>query len=172
MKIIITQLCGARFFFARMRFAERFLVVFAALSLGMRLAGMKDAPTMELIALPLLALYYLLLTAPLVSGGFKMLRSTAKPSQLAVAVIAGAGLSYCTISLTMFTLHWLPRLDMLENCSIILTTLTLSAAVLWRFRRERLYLEIVIRTGLLLLVILAMAVIPLPPIGGLSRGAF
>ncbi len=86
----------------------------------MRYAGTKDGPTMELIALPLLAAFYLV-TTPLLFRQRKLL-------PLIGAFIAGAGFAYCIISLLLCTLGWLPLLDMLENCCVILLLIIVDPA--------------------------------------------
>ncbi len=135
-----------------MRFAERFLVALAAIALGMRYGGLKDGPTMELIALPLLAAFYLL-AIPLFFLKRKRLWS------LLAALCGGLALAYCIISLMLYTLRWLPRADMLVNCGILLVLLIGGALY---FRRAHAFADILLtRAAILLAAILLAAIVPL-----------
>ena len=154
-----------------MRFAERFLVVFALLSLLMRILGLKDGPTMELIALPLLGLFYVASMPFLVNVAGRHEEGRRDWARILIALLFGLGIGYCIISLMLYTLGWLPKMDMLENCSIILGLLSIAGLIGWR-RGKRFYSMAGLRAAILLAVVLAISIIHLPNIGALSRGAF
>lgn len=141
-----------------MRFAERFLVAFAVIALVMRYAGLKDGPTMELIALPLLAAFYLL-AMPLF-----LFRQRA-PFPVIGSIAAGAGLAYCIVSLLLYTLGWLPRADMLENCCAILVLITGGCGIAIQRTQDAGVRQLFWRGILLLSAILIVAIIPMPGIG-------
>lgn len=156
-----------------MRTAERFLTSFAVLSVIMRLAGMKDAPTLELIALPSLALFYLIFMPFLVHGSLSSVMRQRRGIFLMIAgALAGGCIAYCIISLLMYTLTWLPRADMLVNCCIILGLVCIASFICWRRRSGDKCLVPGIRAAILLGIILIVAALPLPQIGALSNGAF
>jgi hypothetical protein len=144
-----------------MRFAERFLVILALISLGMRLWGLKDAPTMELIALPLLALFYLAGSPILL---LKERRGISLPLWLIVVlgVLAGFGIAYCIISLMLYTLSWLPRQDMLENCALILVVLLTIFGLQYRRTKQRILAHYLLRFGLLFGLIIVAFLLPFP----------
>ena len=138
-----------------MRFAERFLVAFAVIALAIRLAGIKDGYTLELIALPLLAAFYLV-AAPLVLFRRRRLLP------LFAGIAAGAGLAYCIISLLLYTLRWLPRVDMLENCGIILALMAGGCAFAIRRLSSDGARQILWRCLALVIVIAMVACFPVP----------
>ena len=156
-----------------MRFAERFLVAFALISLIMRFCGLKDGPTLELIAMPLLAMFYLVATPFLLHVPLRA-RPVAKLMWLRLlgAILSGGALAYCIISFMLYTLSWLPKADMLENCCILLGLLTISGIVSWRRKLGPDYTGPGMRAAILLSAILVISMIPLPHIGSLSRGTF
>jgi hypothetical protein len=154
-----------------MRFAERFLVVFALISLLMRLWGLKDGPTLELIALPALALFYFVAMPFLLDA---LRRQDGRPAWglILTSVLCGLAMAYCLISLLLYTLGWgeVGRADMLANCSIILGLMVIAG--LAGRRKKRFYAMAGLRAAILLACILATSVLPLPPISHLSQGAF
>ncbi|MEO6830799.1 MAG: hypothetical protein ABI378_01130 [Chitinophagaceae bacterium] len=117
-----------------LRFIERFLIMLALIALGIKYSGAKDGATLILIAFPLLQAYYLL-ASPIFfwkrneAGKLEMLT-------LIVGIFCGMGICYSLISLMMHTLNWLPRRDMLENCTLILVMLAI--VLFWLFRRKKL----------------------------------
>ena len=156
-----------------MRFAERFLVVFALISLIMRLCGMNDGPTLELIAMPLLALFYII-AMPFLLNVVRRRDGGGRPwGQIAISILCGIVMAYCIISLMLYTLGWaVQKLDMLENCSILLGLLLIAGIIGWRRGIWTFYTNPGLRAVILLIVILLIACLPLPHIGSLSRGAF
>jgi len=154
-----------------MRFAERFLVVFAVLSLVMRLCGLKDGPTMELIALPLLALFYIIAMPFLLSVLGRAEDGRLAWGPILVAALFGLAMAYCIISLMLYTLGWLPKTDMLVNCCIILGLLSIGSAIGARTGRRFIAMA-GLRVRILLGVVIFIALLNLPNIGALSRGAF
>ena len=154
-----------------MRFAERFLVVFALISILMRLLGIKDAPTLELISIPLLAIFYIIAMPFLLQVVRRGEDGLIPWGRIMISIFFGALIAYCLISLMMFTLDWLPKMDMLENCCILLGLLSLGGIVGWR--KGKTFIAMAgLRAAILLIVVLLMAILPLPHIGSLSRGAF
>jgi hypothetical protein len=149
-----------------MRFAERFLVAFALIGILMRLFGMKDGPTLELIAMPLLALFYVIAMPFLLH-----VVRRGNWGQIIVGILCGLAMAYCIVSMMLYTLGWqVRRMDMLENCSILLGSLTIAGIV--GLRRGAFYSGLVLRAAILLGIILIVSLLPLPHIGSLSRGAF
>jgi len=151
-----------------MRFAERFLVILALISLGMRLWGSKDGATMELVALPLLALFYLVATPILLLAR----EDEAASPRWALGVlgfVTGAGIAYCIISLMLYTLSWLPRLDMLENSGLILAVLLVAFTVRYRkAKRSPVTRQYMLRLALLLGFILIAFLLPFPGVAAIS----
>ena len=172
------MLPACRLFLCSMRFVERFLVAFALISLIMRLCGMKDGPTLELIAMPLLAAFYLFTFPVLLYGpvkGLLMMKHTdsiKKVLSLYPASICGAGVAYSVISFMLYTLGWLPLRDMLENCCLMLG-LVCIIGIVGRWRSGHLFFPaLLIRAAILLGIIIAVSLMPLPHIGSLSHGDF
>jgi hypothetical protein len=155
-----------------MRFAERFLVVFALISIVMRLWGLKDGPTLELIALPALALFYLLMMPFLLNVVRKPQNGARAWGRILISVLCGLGMAYCIISLLLYTLGWgdVGKADMLVNGGIILGLLIIAGLIGWR--KKRFYAMAGLRAAILLAAILAISLLPLPAISNLSRAAF
>jgi hypothetical protein len=150
-----------------MRFAERFLVILALISIGMRLSGLKDGATMELIALPLLALFYLISTPVM------LLRKKEDVARRVwvlgvLGVFTGVGIAYCIISLMLYTLNWLPRLDMLENSGLILAALLTIFALQYRKTKHGISGQYLLRLALLLGVIIIAFFLPFPGLAAIS----
>lgn len=151
-----------------MRALERFLIAFALLSLIMRVAGMRDAPTMELIAISLLALFYLAVfpffLRPAPEAG-----SRRSGLHWLLAFGSGAALTYCLISLLCFTLGWVTSADMLVNSSLIAAFLITGS--IWGKRKGNPYwMELFWRMLILWLAIVIISFLALPDIGSLSHG--
>ena len=155
-----------------MRFLERFLILLALIGLLLRFWGVKDGPTLELIAFPLLALFYLVATPFILHVPRPADINRASWLQISGAILAGGVLAYCIISCMLYTLGWLPRMDMLENCSILLGLIIVAGIAGWRRRAGPAYVRIGIRAAILLGAILIISLLPLPHIGSLSHGAF
>lgn len=106
-------------------------MLLALIALGIRFSGVKDGATLVLIAFPLLQAYYLM-ASPIFfwkrneAGKLEMLT-------LIVGIFCGLGMCYSLISLMMHSLNWLPRRDMLENCTLILVLL--AGLLYWRYRK-------------------------------------
>jgi hypothetical protein len=149
-----------------MRAFERFLVAFAAISLLMRILGMRDAPSMELIAITLLAIFYLT-TFPILlrpadgrRGGWHWV----------LAFASGAGLAYSLISMLCYTLGWVTKMDMLVNVTLI--SALLVGGGLWGKRKGHLvWMEIFWRAAILWVVMVIISIWKLPALGALSHGS-
>ena len=128
----------------------------------MRLVGMKDGPTMEIIALPALALFYLLLTPFLV--GAQAVRS---PIRMVLSILGGLFLAASLISLLFYTLGWLERTDMLTNSSLLQGLLILGGLLGWR-NGEPFLAKMGMRAGVLLAIIIILSFLPLARVGGIA----
>ncbi len=143
-----------------MRFTERFLVVLTLISLLLRYWGLKDGPTMELIAFPMLALYYLI-AGPLAARGLGV-------RYILAGLAGGLILAYCIISCMLYTLTWLPRQYMLENCGILLSILMITSAI-GRRRHPESARWLLLRPAILLAAALLIALLPLPDIAAIHH---
>lgn len=150
-----------------MRFAERFLIVLALIALGMRLLRLKDGATMELLALPLLALFYLVST-PVLLLCRKGSVATRSLVWSAFSVLAGVGMAYCIISLMLYTLSWLPGRDMLENSGLILGLLLIIFTLHYRRTKQRASCHYLLRLLLLLGFIVIAFLLPFRGIAAIS----
>ena len=141
--------------------------MFSLVGYVMVLLRMHDGVVVELIALPALALFYLVCS-------YFLLRPTASamivaPSRsnwtIGLGVAAGLGFAYCLISLMRYTLHWQPWLDTVENSAIIL--ILLSAITIWK--RKALGVPftkgLLTRSAIILAVIGISAFLPFTPTG-------
>jgi hypothetical protein len=151
-----------------MRALERFLVVLAFLSLLMRIFGLKDAPTLELIAISALALFYVIaFPFLLLSTADRIIKKSWKPWTL--AFLTGLALAYCLISLLCYTLNWIKASDMLVNGSLICAAL-IGGALWGRKRQQPFWTELCWRALILWVVIIVIGVWKLPALGALSHG--
>jgi hypothetical protein len=152
-----------------MRFAERFLVILALISLLMRFSGLKDGATMELIALPLLALFYLVATPFMLAGAGAghAVRNRIEWTVIVAGILAGAGIAYCLISLMLYTLNWLPRLDMIENSGLILIVLLIIFGIRYRRKKLREDGQFTLRLSVLLGSIILAFFLPFPKIAAI-----
>jgi len=133
-----------------MRFIERFLIVLVLIALVIRLLHSKDGPLLELIAMPLMAAYYIISSPILMNKA----DNTALPGKrtwygILLSILYGLGIGYCLISLMIFTLGWLPRQDMLENCLLILVPTVIILYMSNRKARNPGKLEYLMRTAVL-----------------------
>lgn len=152
-----------------MRALERFLVVLALISLIMRIIGLKDAPTLELISFPALALFYLS-AFPFLLFSIAGIDFKKSWKHWALAFASGLALAYCVISLLCYTLDWIKVSDILVNGSLLCGLLV--AGALWgRSRKQIFWMELFWRVLILWIAIVIVAFLPLPEIGSLSRGS-
>jgi hypothetical protein len=155
-----------------MRFAERFLVAFAFISMIMRLWGSKDGPTLEIIALPALALFYIFAMPFLVLAEKRNEAGRVQWGRIGFSIFCGLAVAYCIISLLLYTLGWeIGKADMLENCSILLGLLIVADIIGWKRSAAPYRTGLALRSAILLGVIGIISLLPLPEIGSLSRGA-
>ena len=143
-----------------MRFVERFLILLSFIAICLRLIGSKDGATLELIALPLLAAFYLIAMPFLMHdpGSARIRHTTWKI--IFLRILFGIGFSYSITSLLLYTLGWLPRLDMLENTLLILGTLLIIAAIRYRTNKIPSLKYLIWRIGLLLSCIIMASLLP------------
>lgn len=151
-----------------MRALERFLVVFALLSLIMRIMGMRDAPTMELIAISLLAIFYLL-AFPFFLRPESAVDLKRSSIHWALAFGSGLGLAYCLISMLCYTLGWVTDMDMLVNGSLI-SAFLIAGSYFGKKKGHQFWMELFWRALIVWCVIIVVAFLPLPDIGSISRG--
>jgi hypothetical protein len=142
-----------------MRFAERFLFILALISLGMRFAGFKDGPTMELLAFPSLALFYLVALPVNAFRNSAEIGTTrkARVSNIVLGILAGLIVAYCIISAMLYTLGWLERRDMLENTGLLLGLLILLSLLLKSKIASGILKYTLTRAGILLAGILLLS---------------
>jgi hypothetical protein len=144
-----------------MRFAERFLILFALISIGLRLSGVKDGITLELIAMPLLALFYLLAT-PFILHKPGSSEQIATPQWILalINVMIGVGVAYVIIDLMLYTLNWLPWLDMAENSGLILVILFILMGVRYSKTKQLTYRHYLLRLAILSLTVIIACFLP------------
>lgn len=139
-----------------MRFAERFLIVFALIALGARLFALATAPVFLLLGFPALALYYL------AAFPFTKWPAGLKSRVIAARVVSGAVLAFCLIGFLLYMLGWISRSDVLTNSCLLLTLLCVWHLISYRVTKSSFSLEVIIRAGAFLLVILTLILV-LPP---------
>lgn len=142
---------------SKLRFVERFLIVFAALALCIKIAGAADGATLLLLAFPLLQAFYLLAT-PIYFWQSARGRKNRMPS-LGMGIFTGLALCYSLISLMLVFLKWLPVWDMVENCGLLLGFLLLL--LFWHHRKTKMVIsrEFLIKSSVFLIGILAAALL-------------
>ena len=137
-----------------MRALERFLILLALISLLMRGFRMKDGPTMELIALPLLATFCLIATPFFLrQSAAAAARRSARWILTGAHLLCGAALAYALISLMLYTLGWLPGPDMAVNSGLLILLILLFAGLRYRKTVHREYAWLLVRAGILAAVI-------------------
>lgn len=116
---------------------------------------------MELIALPLLALFYLIATPfLLLDKNENIAIGKGKWLLVIVSILAGLGIAYCIIGLMLYTLSWLPGLDMIENSGLILVSQLLIFSIRYKQTRRGIYGQFVLRLCLMLCMITLVYLLP------------
>lgn len=146
-----------------MRALERFLIVFAALAVGMRLFHLPTAPVFLILGFSALALYYLVvfpfLNRPPIDG----IRPHARLWQrIAWRLISGSGLAYALAGFGAYMLGWVGRGNVLGNSCVITALLLLFNWIVYRKAKTSFALQTLIRAGVLLILALVISVAFLP----------
>ena len=144
-----------------MRFVERFLVLFALISILLRLFGVKDGITLELISMPLMALFYLLST-PFLLHKPSSSEQIATPQWILALInfMIGVGVAYVIIDLMLYTLNWLPWLEMAENSGVILLILFILLGVRYSKTKQLAHRHYLLRLGILSATIIVACFLP------------
>ncbi len=154
---------GPPFLCMPMRTAERFIVAFALLSLVLRFLGIKDAVPLELIGLPVLAIFYAAFTPALLRRRLVTEPPMGKGPTIALLIFNGLTLAYMLIALLRYTLNMQPALDTLENSGLLLLLNTFFALLLNRKKKiAGFFGKVMLRPALVFVVSCAVVCLPLP----------
>lgn len=134
-----------------MKKLERFLCMLALLSVVFISYNLEGGLSIAVIALPLLALFYLTCLPFLITSDSR------DKGWVLIAVLCGAGLAYSLMSLLAFLLGKISRLDMLENCSIVTAVAGIICAIKFRRTGNHFYSRLMLRYLPLMIAVIRCA---------------
>ena len=141
--------------FFSLRLAEKFLIAFSAIAVGMWVFRAPITPLFLLLGTQGLALYYLVIFPFRKFKGEQALHFGWL--QILLRVLSGLILALALHGFMLYALGWIGRWDILGNGCILLALLLLGHGLsVWRWK-SRFSFEILIRAGILLFTVVALS---------------